>query len=117
LALRIDTQRPALVAQVYDRDRASELKLQLLALYPPDHPVTLLAAAGTPDARAENVPLAEIDHRAPGYLHSVYLPPLEPVEDGRRFDGLAHIVERLNAPGGCPWDREQTHVSLRHYLL
>lgn len=27
------------------------------------------------------------------------------------------VVERLRDPGGCPWDREQTHISLRQYLL
>jgi len=30
---------------------------------------------------------------------------------------LNEVVERLRAPGGCPWDREQTHASLRPYLL
>ncbi|HEY8755620.1 MAG TPA: MazG family protein [Candidatus Dormibacteraeota bacterium] len=30
---------------------------------------------------------------------------------------LNEVVERLRAPGGCPWDREQTHSSLRPYLL
>src|ERR1700730_10045896 len=30
---------------------------------------------------------------------------------------LNEVVERLRAPGGCPWDREQTHESLRPYLL
>ena len=30
---------------------------------------------------------------------------------------LNETVERLRAPGGCPWDREQTHRSLRQYLL
>ena len=30
---------------------------------------------------------------------------------------LVEVVERLRAPGGCPWDREQTHSSLRPYLL
>lgn len=30
---------------------------------------------------------------------------------------LNEVVERLRAPGGCPWDREQTHLSLRPYLL
>ena len=35
-------------------------------------------------------------------------------------DGIAaifEVVRRLRAPGGCPWDREQTHESLRPYLL
>ena len=30
---------------------------------------------------------------------------------------LNEVVERLRAPGGCPWDREQTHHTLRPYLL
>jgi XTP/dITP diphosphohydrolase len=30
---------------------------------------------------------------------------------------LNEVVEKLRAPGGCPWDREQTHRSLRPYLL
>jgi tetrapyrrole methylase family protein/MazG family protein len=43
------------------------------------------------------------------------------VSDERPFnDGIAaifEVVHRLRAPGGCPWDREQTHESLRPYLL
>ena len=30
---------------------------------------------------------------------------------------LLDTLRRLRAPGGCPWDREQTHQSLRPYLL
>ncbi|MFN2582936.1 MAG: nucleoside triphosphate pyrophosphohydrolase [Candidatus Dormibacteria bacterium] len=30
---------------------------------------------------------------------------------------LNEVVEKLRAPGGCPWDREQTHKTLRPYLL
>ena len=36
---------------------------------------------------------------------------------GERFERLVDIVRRLRAPGGCPWDREQTHDSLRPYVL
>lgn len=34
-----------------------------------------------------------------------------------RFDRLMEIMRRLRAPGGCPWDAEQTHESLKRYLL
>jgi len=34
-----------------------------------------------------------------------------------RFDELLRIMERLRAPGGCPWDREQTHRSIRKYVI
>lgn len=35
----------------------------------------------------------------------------------KSFDELIAVMERLRAPGGCPWDREQTYVSLSQYLL
>ena len=34
-----------------------------------------------------------------------------------QFQTLMDIVERLRAPGGCPWDREQTHQSLKRNLV
>ncbi|REJ75295.1 MAG: nucleoside triphosphate pyrophosphohydrolase [Acidobacteria bacterium] len=34
-----------------------------------------------------------------------------------KFDKLVAVMERLRAPGGCPWDREQTYGSLARYLL
>src|SRR5205085_11010576 len=36
---------------------------------------------------------------------------------GEWFEKLVAVQARLRAPGGCPWDREQTHHSLRTYLL
>lgn len=36
---------------------------------------------------------------------------------GQRFEKLVELMARLRAPGGCPWDREQTLQSLRKYLL
>ncbi len=40
-----------------------------------------------------------------------------PPEDLASFAALEAIVRRLHAPDGCPWDREQTHASLRPHLL
>ncbi|TGU71099.1 nucleoside triphosphate pyrophosphohydrolase [Geomonas terrae] len=39
----------------------------------------------------------------------------ETIQD--RFDRLMTIMRQLRAPGGCPWDAEQTHDSLKRYLL
>jgi tetrapyrrole methylase family protein/MazG family protein len=38
-------------------------------------------------------------------------------QDLTKFDSLAAIIARLRGPGGCPWDREQTHSSLRGNLI
>jgi tetrapyrrole methylase family protein/MazG family protein len=35
----------------------------------------------------------------------------------KSFDELVSVMARLRAPGGCPWDREQTYASLAQYLL
>ncbi len=44
-------------------------------------------------------------------------PPKTGPTPTRSFDDLVGVVETLLGPGGCPWDREQTHSSLRRYLL
>ena len=43
----------------------------------------------------------------------------EPTDNvaGEKFAELVNLIARLRAPGGCPWDREQTHESLKPMLL
>ena len=36
---------------------------------------------------------------------------------GEAFEELVRIVDRLRSPGGCPWDREQTHESLKPMMI
>jgi MazG family protein len=38
-------------------------------------------------------------------------------QPGGKFERLLEIMRTLRAPGGCPWDREQTHASLRRFVL
>jgi tetrapyrrole methylase family protein/MazG family protein len=40
-----------------------------------------------------------------------------PLEAGRSFEDFQQVIARLRAPDGCPWDREQTHLTLRAHLL
>ena len=44
-------------------------------------------------------------------------PQFKPKNSPNSFDALLELVERLRAPNGCPWDREQTHASLKRNLL
>ncbi len=44
-------------------------------------------------------------------------PPGEQLSAGQWFEKLVAVQKRLRGPGGCPWDREQTHASLRSYLI
>ncbi len=45
------------------------------------------------------------------------VPALDPVRNLASPHGMAAISARLRAPDGCPWDQQQTHLSLRPYLL
>jgi tetrapyrrole methylase family protein/MazG family protein len=107
--------RPALIAQIHSRLVAAEVKMTLGAVYPDEHPVRLVHAAGTLDQLVESLPLFEID-RSPhiGLQSALFVPPLAP---GTSFEAFQEIVAHLRAPEGCPWDREQTHTSLRPHLM
>ncbi len=43
--------------------------------------------------------------------------PLVPITPHPQLDELIGVLEKLRAPGGCVWDREQTHASLVQYLI
>jgi tetrapyrrole methylase family protein / MazG family protein len=87
----------------------------LMAVYPDDHNVTLLRAVGTTDESLSTIPLYELDRSsAIDHLTSLYVPPLTVPGSLATFQ---EVVALLRAPEGCPWDREQTHRSLRPFLL
>jgi tetrapyrrole methylase family protein/MazG family protein len=106
---------PVLIAQIYSQIVAAEVKMTLNTVYPDEHPVRLVHAAGTKDEIVEDFPLYEMDRsKHLGLLTALYLPPLE---EGTSFEAFQEIVAALRAPDGCPWDREQTHQSLRPHLM
>ena len=107
--------QPALIAQLYSREVASDVKLTLNAVYPDSHPVRLVHAAGTPAQVVEDLKLYEIDRSAhTGLLTTLYLPPLDTETS---VEGFQEIVAHLRAPDGCPWDKEQTLDTMGPYLV
>ena len=119
----LDPRLPMLILQVYSQMTASEVKLTLMEKYPDDWEVDVVKAAGVPgEERRERVPLYELD-RLPwiDHLTSVYVPAFSFLSSSPAsrypLDPLVEAMERLLAPDGCPWDREQTHESLRPYLI
>ena len=81
----------------------------LAALYPAAHELLRL-----PERTARS--LGELDDAALAEA-SWLVPALDPVANLASPHGMAAISARLRAPDGCPWDRRQTHLSLRPYLL
>jgi len=111
----LNSDQPALLGQVYSRMLAGELKLTLTAVYPEQHLVSLIHAAGTPDELVETIPLYAIDRSEQiDHLTSLYIPALAYAAD---LSALAQTVAVLRAPDGCPWDIEQTPQSMRAGLL
>jgi tetrapyrrole methylase family protein/MazG family protein len=106
---------PALIAQIHSKAIATEVKLTLMSVYPDEFSVQLVHGAGTQKAVVEQVHLFEID-RDPriGLMTCLYVPSLG---ESTSFEAFQELVAHLRAPEGCPWDREQTHLSLRPFLL
>jgi tetrapyrrole methylase family protein / MazG family protein len=122
-ALSADALRSNLhtvIVQVFHRDVASDVKLSLMEVYDDQHPVTVIRAAGVVgQERVCAVPLHELDHLDwIDHLTSVYVPPTTArAERGRDPWFPVSLVRMLRSPDGCPWDRQQSHQSLRPYVI
>ena len=111
----LDPDVGALVVQIYNRHLAADVKMTLLNLYPDEHPATLVIGAGTDRETVRTIALYELDRQDDlDHLSTVYLPPLSAPGSLSTYQD---VVARLRAPDGCPWDREQTHQTLRTHLL
>jgi len=109
------------LAQVYNRDVASDVKLTLMTQYPDDYEVTVARAVGVEGLeRVERMPLYMIDRLDwIDHLTTVYVPATTSEEVvNRQLWRFVEIIAALRDPDtGCPWDLKQTHKSLRKYLL
>ncbi len=110
----INPALPALLAQVYSQSVASNLKLTLMNQYDDEHPVKLIHSAGSA-ALVERLRLYEIDRSSRiDVMTSLFIPALDELSS---FESLQNIIAHLRSPAGCAWDREQTHKSLRPFLI
>jgi tetrapyrrole methylase family protein/MazG family protein len=112
---------PLLVAQCDNKDVLSAVKLALgdvadAAAAGGDVPgATVLQRLGLPDERIVEVAWPDLDRDVdPDHLTSLYIPRLAAPVAGE-VANFAAVVARLRVD--CPWDREQTHHSLRRHLL
>ena len=103
-----------IIPQIYNKMIASDVKLDLLDIYPDDLEVMIIQSLGTVEQTLQKVPLHELDHQKFNHLTTVVIPPHQGVAS---LTKLQEIMRILRSPGGCPWDREQTHESLIPYLI
>jgi tetrapyrrole methylase family protein/MazG family protein len=120
LLIELNPRWPAVVTGVYSPRVASNLKLALQRVYPPDQPLRLVYHPGLDDAHVVDLGLMEVDRVPTNFDHltHVVIPPLIGYAPNGSAHGLRAIVARLRAPKiGCPWDLEQTHGSLIPYAI
>ena len=138
-------QYPLMITQVYSQLVASDLKIALMENLPDEYELYFLRNMGLEDEECRPVKLFELDRQPKiDHLTSVYIPPMgedenmpcgimafgedeeeESVEnmvDTASFDDvdiqpLVDVMRTLREPGGCPWDREQTHASIRSNMI
>lgn len=107
-----------IITQVYSRQVASEAKLTLMDYFGDEYQVTVVRNLGLPDEEIATIMLFELD-RLPviDHLTSVYVPPRQARSKVFSLDPVVDVMARLRSPGGCVWDIEQTHLSLRRYIV
>ena len=112
----LHADRNALIREVDTRELSAEVKLKLMDCYPEESEIYVRAG----DGGVEKTSLVELD-RLPAYDHrlSVLVPAQRELTKLERygFDELNRVIHILRSPGGCPWDRKQTHETLRTNLV
>ena len=110
-----DPNNSLLITELDNPILAGQVKLFLSDALGDEHDVYLLRDGNKP----LSVPLYELD-RQTGIDHrsAVLIPGSGLLERSRfSFGDLETLMEKLRSPDGCPWDRIQTHESLRSYMI
>ncbi|MDO5379109.1 MAG: MazG nucleotide pyrophosphohydrolase domain-containing protein [Clostridia bacterium] len=119
LELRPQADCPQVITEIDNRCLASDVKLWLAGLFDDETTVYFLENAACSPACALPIPLCELDRQA-HYDHrtAVLVPAVSVYERSRAtYEDFVQVVARLRAPGGCPWDRAQTHHTLRQFMI
>jgi len=102
---------PALLTGVDSRELALQVKNVLLAVYPREHQMYLVEGQMSKVERLGDFQPSTFNLQP---ATCIYIPALAV---GTSLESFAEIVAHLRAPDGCPWDKEQTHDTLRTHLL
>lgn len=100
-----------LILGIDSRELALQVRTVLLAVYPEGHVVNLVEGQRSKVVRLGDLEPSTFDLQPSTCLY------ISSLGEGTSIESFAEIVAHLRAPDGCPWDREQTHQSLRKHLL
>ncbi|SCT35061.1 MazG nucleotide pyrophosphohydrolase domain-containing protein [Staphylococcus caeli] len=118
---QLNIRTHTLITQVYSSMTAGDLKVTLMERYDDGQRVYIVDGAHSSDAKVIETPLFELDHHMDAFsnLTSVFIRKVE-VDEAYMSDFYyaASIIDRLvDDEVGCPWDKVQTHQSLKRYML
>jgi tetrapyrrole methylase family protein/MazG family protein len=100
---------PVLLIGVDSQELAAQIQKVLSVVYPREHEISWI--------EGQKLKVESVGNLQPSTFNlstCLFLPPLG---EGTSFESFAEIVAHLRAPDGCPWDKEQTHQTLRTHLL
>ncbi len=114
-----DLDESLCIQEIDTRVAAGEVKLYLQRFYPDELVVQLAAMQQDGGYRIESLPLFTLDRRDDFFAGTVLLVPPVPFFERTKYlyPDLCYILDRLRAPDGCPWDKEQTHESIKGDLI
>lgn len=118
-AAQLDPRAALLITEIDSPVLAGHVKLHLTNLYDDEMPVIFFPSTVKGHRKAQTIPLLELDRqRTYDHTVAVYL-PTAPMQQRQRFcfADLVELLSILRGENGCPWDKEQTHQSLRKYLI
>ncbi len=109
--------KAVLLLQTYDNVVAGEVKIWLSQAFKDEQEILIARAIGTAEQEIIAMPLYQLDHyQNYDHLTSILVLPTEQTIR-RDFTSLLEIVAHLRSDNGCPWDRVQTHQSVRKNFL
>lgn len=132
---------PLMITQVYSQLVASDLKITLMENLADDAEIYFLRNLGLPDEECRKIKIFELDRQPHiDHLTSVFVPESssaaeqeescaeendaetevmyeEAYYDDVDIQPLVDVMKTLREPGGCPWDIEQTHSSIRSNMI
>ncbi len=113
----MDKRIGMVITQVYNKFIASETKLALCEYYKDDTDIIFVRAAGVEGLESiRTIKLYDLDRQEDiDYLTSIYIP--KKPDETKDFQDLLSVMETLRGEEGCMWDLEQTHESLKRYLI
>lgn len=114
--LKLEPSVSTIIFQKSSDFEASKAKQHFLKAYPPEHEATLVSFTKAGECLLQYVRIDEFEKVCFCGFEAILIPPID-LSEYSSFKCLVGIISRLRGPGGCPWDRAQTHASLEKHLI